>query len=151
MKYALYLAIAAMLASGAELHLALHDDAKTLDPFLVADESAETLLYLTEGVLIRVNRLSQQPEAELAQSWKIENNGARIVFHLRPNVRFPDGSAFTSADVVATFHRLLDPALHSPVADTFKTGHGTVQVTAKGANTFPRESPIARRPVLARS
>ena len=141
MKYALYLAMAAMLARGAELRLALHDDAKTLDPFLAADESAETLLYLTEGVLIRVNRLTQQPEPELAQSWKIENNGARIVFHLRPNIQFPDGSAFTAADVVATFHRLLDPALHSPIADTFKTGHGIVQVKAEGASTVVADFP----------
>ena len=141
MKYALYLAMAAMLTSGAELHLALHDDAKTLDPFLAADESAETLLYLTEGVLIRVNRLTQQPEGELAQSWKIENNGARIVFHLRPNVHFPDGSAFTSADVVATFRRLLDPTLHAPIADTFKTSHGTVQVKAAGAGTVVVDFP----------
>jgi len=116
MKYGLNLAMGAMaamaavLANGAELHLALHDDAKTLDPFLVSDESAETLLYLTEGVLIRVNRLTQQPEPELAQSWKIENKGARIVFHLRPGVHFPDGSAFTPTDVVESFHRLLDPA-----------------------------------------
>jgi hypothetical protein len=50
----------------AELHFALHSEPKTLDPLVVADESAEAIRYLTEGVLIRINRLTQQPEAELA-------------------------------------------------------------------------------------
>jgi peptide/nickel transport system substrate-binding protein len=129
------LACGPCLASGAELHFALHDDPKTSDPFMVADESAEAVRYLTEGVLIRVNRLTQQAEPELAASWKIENRGASVVLQLRTGVKFPDGSPFTSADVVETFHRLLDPALHSPIADTFKTDKGSVQVRAETPGT----------------
>ncbi len=128
-------------ASGAELRFALHDDPKTTDPFLVADDSALALEYLTEGVLIRVNRLTQQVEPELAASWKVENNGSRIVFTLRHGVSFPDGSAFTSDDVVASFRQLLDPALHSPIADTFKTASGAVKVTARGKDTVVAEFP----------
>ena len=36
-----------------------------LDPFIVADESAEAIKYLTEGVLVRINRLTQNFFAEL--------------------------------------------------------------------------------------
>ena len=72
-------------------------------------------------MLIRVNRLTQQTEPELATSWKVENNGTRIVFDFAERCRFPDGSPFTADDVVASFRQLLDPALHSPIADTFKT------------------------------
>ena len=53
-----------------ELRFALHDDPKTTDPLMMADESAAAINYLTEGVLIRVNRLTQKPEPELAASWK---------------------------------------------------------------------------------
>jgi peptide/nickel transport system substrate-binding protein len=145
MKYLLCLTAAAAffsgLASGGELRFALHDDPKTFDPFLVADEPAEAVRYLTEGVLIRINRLTQQTEPELAASWKIENHGARIVFHLRSGVKFPDGSPFTSADVVETFHRLLDPALHSPMADAFKSDKGTVQVHAETPATVAVDFP----------
>ena len=77
------------MASGAELHFALHSEPKTQDPFLAADESATGLAYLTEGVLIRVNRKTQQLEPDLATSWKVENHGARIVFTLRQGVTFP--------------------------------------------------------------
>ena len=43
--------------------------------------------------------------------------------------------------MVKTFQRLLDPALHSPIADTFKTDKGTVKVTAQGPSTVTAEFP----------
>jgi peptide/nickel transport system substrate-binding protein len=116
-----------------ELRFALHDEPKTTDPLMMADESAEAIRYLTEGVLIRVNRLTQKPEAELATSWKISKDSTKITFQLRQNV--------TSDAVVKTFNRLLDPQLHSPIADTFKTDKGTVKVTAQGPSTVTAEFP----------
>jgi peptide/nickel transport system substrate-binding protein len=133
--------LAVATAAGAELRLTLHDEPKTLDPWLAADESAEAVQYLTEGVLIRVNRLTQQPEPELAESWSISKDAMRIVFQLRRGVKFPDGSAFTADDVVQSFDRLLDPALHSPIADTFKTDHGSVKLRAEGTNTVVAQFP----------
>ncbi|HTB10030.1 MAG TPA: ABC transporter substrate-binding protein [Bryobacteraceae bacterium] len=116
-----------------QLRFALHDEPKTTDPLLMADESAEAIGYLTEGVLIRINRLTQKPEPELATSWKISKDSTKITFQLRPNI--------TSDVVVKTFERLLDPALHSPIADTFKTEKGTVKVTAQGPSTVTAEFP----------
>jgi peptide/nickel transport system substrate-binding protein len=128
-------------ASAQELRLTLHGEPKTLDPWLAADESADAIAYLTEGVLIRVNRGTQQLEPDLAVSWKTAKDGSRIVFQLRHGVRFPDGSPFTSQDVVSSFTKMLDPALHSPVADTFKTDRGTVKVHADGPYTVTAEFP----------
>jgi peptide/nickel transport system substrate-binding protein len=86
----------------------LHEEPKTTDPLLAADEAAEAIGYLTEGVLIRINRLTQKPEAELAASWKVSKDSRTITFQLRQSVKFPDRSPFTSANVVKTFDRLLD-------------------------------------------
>jgi peptide/nickel transport system substrate-binding protein len=119
-----------------ELRFALHDEPKTTDPLMMADESAEAIRYLTEGVLIRVNRLTQKPEPELATSWKVSKDSTKITFQLRQDVK-----SFTSEDVVKTFRRLLDPALHSPVADTFKTDKGTVKISAQGPFTVIAEFP----------
>ena len=124
--------ILCLLLAG-ELRFALHDEPKTTDPMLSSDESAEAIKYLTEGVLIRVNRLTQKPEPELATSWKISKDSTKITFQLRPEV--------SSDQVVKTFQRLLDPALHSPIADTFKTDKGTVKVTAQGPSTVTAEFP----------
>jgi len=129
------------LAAQSELRFALHDEPKTLDPFLVADEPAEAIRYLTEGVLIRINRLTEQPEPELAKAWAISKDSRRITFELRSGVRFPDGSLFTSADVVKTFERLFHPSLHSPVADAFKTAKGWPRVTAVNDHTVTLEFP----------
>ena len=141
MKCLLCALAAAMLASGGELRFALHEEPKTMDPLLMADEPAEVIRYLTEGVLIRINRLTQRPEPELATSWKVAKDGTKITFQLRQGVKFPDGSPFTPEDVVQTFRHLLDPALHSPIADTFKTEKGTVKVSAQGPFTVIAEFP----------
>lgn len=126
---------------GAEIRIALHNDPKSLDPLLAADEAAEAIRYLTEGVLIRINRLTQKPEPELATSWTLQLGGRKVTLQLRREVTFPDGSAFTSRDVVATFGRLFDPALHSPIADTFKTEKGIPKVSPAGEFTVVIEFP----------
>jgi peptide/nickel transport system substrate-binding protein len=128
-------------ARAAELHFALPAEPGTVDPFLVADESAEAVRYLTEGSLIRVNRLTQLPEPDLAVSWRVFANGTRIVFQLRRGVTFPGGEPFTSADVVDSFAKLLSPELHSPIADTFRTAKGVAKVNALGKYTVAVEFP----------
>ena len=46
-----------------------------------------------------------RPQPALALSWSA--TGPTVwEFHLRPDVRFPDGSAFTADDVAFTFHRV---------------------------------------------
>ena len=112
-----------------------------MDPFLAADESAEAVRYLTEGSLIRVNRLTQRPEPDLAVSWKVLAHGARIVFQLRRGVTYPGGEPFTSADVAASFAQLFSPQLHSPIADTFRSAKGFAKVTTAGRYTVIVEFP----------
>ena len=131
--------------AGGELRFCLHTEPKTFNPLLAEDDAAETIRYLTGGVLIRVNRLTQQTDAELATSWKISNQGQSITFKLRDGVRFSDGSPFTAADVAYTLQQLMDPALHSPTGDSFRSGAGKVETQVLAPNritiTFP--APIA--------
>src|SRR5690349_5468914 len=88
--------------SSQELHFCLRSDPKTFDPLLVQDEPSEAIRFLTGGVLIRLNRRTQELEPELAASWTVSENGRRIDFKLRQQVRFSDGSPFTAADVART-------------------------------------------------
>lgn len=104
---------------GGELRFCLYSEPKTFDPLLVADTSSEQVRYLTAGVLIRVNRLTQQLQPELATSWRVSAGGRTISFKLRRNLAFSDGTPFSAADVVYTFRKLFDPALHVPTADAF--------------------------------
>ena len=104
---------------GRELSWALHYDPKTLDPAKVDDQASEMVRYLTAGVLVRLNRRTLAAEPMLAERWEISPDGKTVTLHLRQNLRFSDGSPLTSADAVASLHRVLSPSTAAPVADEF--------------------------------
>jgi peptide/nickel transport system substrate-binding protein len=129
---------------GSQLRFCLGSQPKTFNPLLVADDASDTVRYLTGGVLMRLNRKTQQLEPELATSWKVSATGKSISFVLRDNVRFSDGTPFSADDVDYTMQSLMDPALHSPSGDAFRVGEGkmTTQVTAKNKITLSFPAPI---------
>lgn len=116
----------AVSQSGGELRFCLHSEPKTFDPLLVDDDSSLSIRYLTGGVLVRVNRHTQELEPELAESWKMSKDGKQITFKLRHGILFSDGSPFSSEDVAFTMQRLMDPTLHSATGDAFRSGSGMV-------------------------
>ncbi len=129
---------------GGTLRLCLRAEPQTFDPLRVADEASETIRYLTAGVLIRVNRLTQQLEPELAAAWKLEEGGRLITFDLRPQVRFSDGTPFSAEDVAHTVRLLADASLRSPTADSFRvTGAPLAQVHTPGRVSIRFTAPLA--------
>jgi peptide/nickel transport system substrate-binding protein len=126
---------------GGELRFCLRSEPRSFDPANVDDEASEVIRYLTGGVLVRVNRLTQEPEPSLAVSWKILDGGRTIRFQLREGVRFSDGTPFTADDVVFTMLRLLNPATHSPDAEQFRAGNGVVRTSADGPCTVTIKFP----------
>src|ERR1700676_5645527 len=115
---------AVLAQSGGELRFCLRSEPKTLNPPLAADDASETIRYMTGGVLVRVNRLTQDIEPGLASSWKVTNGGKTITFQLRDGLRFSDGTSFSADDVSYTMQQLMDPALHSPTGDAFRRTPG---------------------------
>jgi peptide/nickel transport system substrate-binding protein len=113
--------------AASELRFCLRSEPKTFNPLLVADDAAETIRYLTGGVLVHVNRQTQELEPELALSWKISKDGRQVTFKLRRGVLFSDGTPFSADDVAYTVRLLMDPDLHSPTGDSFRSGSGTVR------------------------
>ena len=124
-----------------QLRFCLGAEPKTMNPVLVEDDASETIRYLTGGVLVRLNRASQQLEPELASSWRINRKGNAISFTLRPNLYFSDGTPFSADDVAFTMQKLMDPDLHSPTGDSFRSSNGkvTTQITSQTqiTITFP--------------
>lgn len=131
-------------SQGSQLRFCLASQPKTFDPLLVADDASETVRYLTGGVLMRLNRKTQQLEPELATAWKLSSTGKSISLALRDNVRFSDGTPFSAEDVAYTMERLMDPALHSPAGDAFRSGEGKVstRITGKNRITITFSAPI---------
>jgi len=124
-----------------ELRMTLRSDPKTFHPLMVEDESSEIIRYLTGGVLIRRNRLTQELDGELALSWRVSEQGRRIDFQLRPGVLFSDGTAFSCEDAAYTLQQLMDPALHSPAGDSFRSAPGSVEARCSGQSTLTARFP----------
>jgi peptide/nickel transport system substrate-binding protein len=116
-----------VLAQGGELRFCLRSEPKTFDPLKVEDDASGAIRYLTGGVLVRVNRQTQELEPELALTWKVSKDGRQISFRLRSGISFSDGTAFTAEDVAYTVQQLMDPALHSATGDAFRSGTGNVE------------------------
>jgi peptide/nickel transport system substrate-binding protein len=138
------LGIIAAAQANKELRFCLASDPKTFNPLLVEDDSSETIRYLTGGVLLRVNRLTQDAEPELATWWKL-TGGKTITFKLRNGIRFSDGTPFSAEDVAYTVQQLMDPSLHSPTGDAFRSSEGKVitAVLAPDRITITFPAPIA--------
>jgi len=112
---------------GGELRFCLRTEPKTFDPLKVEDDASGAIRYLTGGVLVRVNRNTQELQPELAVSWKVSKDGRQISFRLRSGISFSDGTPFSAEDVAYTVQQLMDPALHSPTGDAFRSGTGSVE------------------------
>jgi peptide/nickel transport system substrate-binding protein len=126
--------VSAFAQSGAELRFCLRADPKTFDPLQVEDDNSETVRYITGGVLLRVNRKTQELTPELAQSWIVDQQGRRITFHLRRGISFSDGTPFSADDVAYTMTRLMDTNLHSATADPFRSSNVPPRVAATSAD-----------------
>jgi peptide/nickel transport system substrate-binding protein len=114
-------------AQGGELRFCLRTEPKTFDPLKVEDDASSAVRYLTGGVLVRINRQTQDLQPELAISWKVSKDGRQISFHLRSGILFSDGTPFSADDVAYTVQQLMDPSLHSPTGDAFRSGSGNVE------------------------
>ena len=87
----------------------------TFDPALVQDGTTIDMLQNVFEGLVQWSPKNQIVPC-LAQKWDVSKDGLVYTFHLRPNVKFQDGSPVTAQDVYYSMHRALDPKLGSPVA-----------------------------------
>lgn len=94
-------------------------DARTLIPILASDSPSSYIVSLVFDGLLKYNK-DVELAGELAESWDIEDGGETIVFHLRRDVKWHDGRAFTAEDVIFTYNCLLDPKVPTPYSGDFK-------------------------------
>jgi peptide/nickel transport system substrate-binding protein len=143
---------------GGEIRFAIRNDPKTFDPLLSSDQSSELLVRLQHDRLLRRNRKSGKYEGALADSWKVSEQGRKIVLQLKEGIRFSDGTPFTAKDVVHTVQRVIDPSLRSPRAPGITAEQGKIVAEALSTNrvaiTFPVivpsiESEVGDLPILS--
>jgi oligopeptide transport system substrate-binding protein len=107
----------------------------TLDPAAQGDiGSAAVSAQLFEGLTAFDASLQVRPA--LAASWDLLDGGRRMVFHLRPNLVFSDGSPLTGADVVRSWMRIVNPAAPSPLVSLIADVDGALAY-ARGQQSDP--------------
>ncbi|HEV8280375.1 MAG TPA: peptide ABC transporter substrate-binding protein [Candidatus Limnocylindrales bacterium] len=87
----------------------------TFDPAIVGDAQSGAVINQFFEPLTTVDP-SLELRPALAESWRMEEDGRRIVFRLRPNLRFSDGTPLRASDVVRSWLRVIDPEGPSPLA-----------------------------------
>jgi peptide/nickel transport system substrate-binding protein len=97
----------ALPAGAAELRMAWSQDATGLDPHKQTAFSSIRLLELIYEPLVLLDAdLNVVPA--VAESWEFSDDGLTLTFHIDPDAKFSSGDAVTSADVKASFERLLN-------------------------------------------
>src|SRR5579883_2163022 len=110
-------------------------DVKTLDPPQITDlYSSQTVQMISTGLVEENDQL--QVTGVLASSWDVSTDGLTYTFHLKPNLKFSDGTPLTAQDVAYSIDRALSPTLYNAtyapglylglIKDAAKRGKGQI-------------------------
>ncbi|MBK0000902.1 ABC transporter substrate-binding protein [Erwinia sp. S38] len=95
--------------TGGTLTWGVETEPKPLNPQLNGQSKAELILRVAyESLLARNADGSFVPW--LAESYRVEQDGKRIIFTLRPDVKFSDGAKLNAEAVAENFRHIQDPA-----------------------------------------
>lgn len=95
------------------IYYRLNYNPTTLDPALIVDVTGGIIAAKLFNGLVKLDEdLSVIPD--IAERWKISDNGTIYLFFLRHNVKFSNEREVTAYDVKYSFKRILDPGGKSP-------------------------------------
>jgi oligopeptide transport system substrate-binding protein len=87
-----------------------------IDPQVISGIPEHHVIQALFDSLVDVDPKDLHPIPGLAESWDISPDGKKYTFHLRPNLKWSDGSPMTSDDFLQSWKRMLSPKLASDYA-----------------------------------
>ncbi|MGH7089928.1 MAG: ABC transporter substrate-binding protein, partial [Stellaceae bacterium] len=111
----LFVAQAAPAAAETPRHGGILDFAVTVEPHDYDCDDNTSFAFLHQiaphySTLLKFDAANYpQIVGDLAQSWTVSPDGRTYSFKLKPNVLFHDGSKLTSADIKASYERIVNP------------------------------------------
>ena len=128
--------------------LPLTDNPVTLDPALFTDVNSEGVARRIFNNLVKLDS-KLQPVPDLAESWKVSDDGLTYAFTLRKGVRFHNGREMVADDVRFSFERLLRPETASQRAWVVEPIAGARELRdGKASSLAGLETPDAHTVVL---
>ncbi|MFC1501203.1 ABC transporter substrate-binding protein [Elusimicrobiota bacterium] len=90
----------------------------TLNPVIAYDDTSRTINNYIFSGLLKYDK-NNNLVGDLAYKWSVSGDNTVVRFHLRTNVRWHDGTAFTAEDVKYTFERIINRNVGSPYSGNF--------------------------------
>ena len=99
---------------GGNMVMTWKDDVSTLDPAIGYDWQNWSMIKSIFGRLMDYEPGTTKLKPDLAESYKIAEDGKTYTFKLRPGIKFHNGRAVTANDVKYSLERMLNPKTKSP-------------------------------------
>ena len=122
---------AAQAADKVTLTIGTKQDVDNMNPYSGVVLSAYEVWNMQYDYLTNLSADDMSPVPDLATSWERSDDGLTWTYHLRPDVKWSDGTPFTADDVVYTFTRTRDEEWSNFSIFT----EGFTKVTAPDKNT----------------
>jgi len=125
--------------------------------FILKGDAAQGLEYLFDSLMTRAQDEPDAVYGLIAESAEVAPDGKSVVFHMRPQAKFADGSPVTADDVVFSFENLKEkghPNYSLALRDVVKAealDPHTVRYTFKGELTRDLPLIVAELPVLSKA
>lgn len=121
---------------GGRLTVTQRSEPRSFNRLVSLSAATDVFTQLTQARLVRVNRATHELEPWLAERWEASADGLRFTLTLRDGLRWSDGAAFTTDDVLFTFRAVYDERAASPIASSLRIGGQPLTVTAPDARTI---------------
>jgi peptide/nickel transport system substrate-binding protein len=130
---------------GGELVVSARTEPKSFNRLTSREATTDLVGLLLQAKLVRINRVSDEVEPWLAESWTRSADGLSYTLKLRPNVTFSDGHPMTADDVVFS----LEAAYAVPFsADALQIDGKRLKISAPDPLTVVLTFPVFYAPGL---
>lgn len=106
----------ASATQSAILNFHLNFDPEYLDPGLISEDAGNQIAQALYEGLVQHRAEDLTIEPALAERWEQSEDQRSYLFHLRPGIRWSDGTPITAHDFVFAWERVLNPATASKTA-----------------------------------
>lgn len=135
-------------ATGGALSASFRSEPASYNRYVEATAATDLLSLLTQARLVRIDRVTDELQPALAESWTQSADGLTHTLKLRNGVQFSDGTPFTSADVLFTARVLYDEKVASPLGSGLRVAGQPLAFAAPDPSTVVVRLPAPFAPGL---